>query len=54
MTPIVQRMGLLQKSAATIRQMMPTVIKCVPPMLGDFVRRDSIRRGGDGRRVNAA
>jgi hypothetical protein len=28
MTPIVQRMGLLQKSAATTRQMMPTVIKC--------------------------
>jgi hypothetical protein len=28
MTPIVQRMGLLQKRAATTRQMMPTVIKC--------------------------
>ena len=28
MTPIVQRMGLPQKRAATTRQMMPTVIKC--------------------------
>jgi hypothetical protein len=28
MAPIVQRMGLLQKRAATTRQMMPTVIKC--------------------------
>ena len=47
MTPIVQRMGLLQKRAATIRQMMPTVIKCPsnagglrqhPPYPTSFVR----------------
>ena len=36
MAPIVQRMGLFQKRTATTRQMMPTVIKSVPPMLGDL------------------
>jgi hypothetical protein len=46
MTPIVQRMGLPQKSAATIRQMMPMVIKCASDARY-FVRRDSIRREGD-------
>ena len=47
MTPIVQRMGLPQKRAATSRQMMPTVIKCPsharglrqhPPYPTSFVR----------------
>ena len=47
MTPIVQRMGLPQKRAATSRQMMPTVINCPsnarglrqhPPYPTSFVR----------------
>jgi hypothetical protein len=53
MPPITQRITLL-KIAARMRQMTPTVIKLclngdqvVPPMFGELVSRDSIRRAAD-------
>ena len=69
MTPIVQRMGLPQKRAATSRQMMPTVINCPsnarglrqrPPYPTSFVRglpytrrSASARRASRSRRLNS-